>query len=157
MNAIQKLRQLTDAITANTNPLQTQRDWELVARLLMRASNDLDAIDDAVKTQDAAKLDAIVSALENPQAAAPKPAKVVDSDAFGHDDKAAALRAFKKRLKIMRLSDESKLGGRYTSGGKHSKIDAIEPPTDYPAAMWKALAAEGKLVDTGQGFYSLPE
>ncbi|MAY75388.1 MAG: hypothetical protein CMJ31_11855 [Phycisphaerae bacterium] len=64
------------------------------------------------------------------------------------------MRAFKKRLKLARLNDESKLGGRYTSGGKKSKIDAIEPPTEFGPEVWRALAAEGRLRHTGQGFYA---
>ena len=158
MNAVQKLRQLADAIAASADPLQVQKDWALAERLLMRASSDLEAIDEAVKTQDPAKLDALVRALENPApaAAASAEAPAVDPARFSHDDKAAALRAFKKRLKIARLSDESKLGGHYTSGGKTSDIDAIEPPTGFDPDIWKALVAEERLVYTGQGFYALP-
>ena len=71
-----------------------------------------------------------------------------------HDDKKAALRAFHKRLKLARLNDESKLGGRYTSGGKTSKIDAVEAPREFPERVWKALVADGTLRDTGGGFYA---
>jgi len=65
------------------------------------------------------------------------------------------MKAFKKRLKLGRLADESRLGGRYTSGGRTSKIDAIEPPREFEPGVWKALAAEGKLRDFGRGFYGL--
>lgn len=155
MNALQKLRQLADSIAANADPLQTQKDWELVERLLLRTGADPAAIDDAVGNKDAAKLDAIVTALETP-AAAPPPASASDPGAFSPDDKAAALRAFKKRLRVMRLSDESKLGSPYTSGGKRSNIDAIEPPSGFDPEIWRALVAEGRLIDTGQGFFALP-
>ncbi|TVQ63864.1 MAG: hypothetical protein EA378_00685 [Phycisphaerales bacterium] len=66
------------------------------------------------------------------------------------------MRAFRKRLKLGRLAEESKLGGRYTSGGKKSSIDAIVPPNDYPPELWKALAHDGKLINTGHGMYALP-
>jgi len=155
MNALQKLRQLADSIAANADPLQTQKDWELVERLLLRTGADPAAIDDAVGNKDAAKLDAIVTALETP-AAAPPPAAASDPGAFSPDDKAAALRAFKKRLRLGRLSDESKLGSPYTSGGKRSNIDAIEPPSGFDPEIWRALVAEGRLIDTGQGFFALP-
>jgi len=157
MNALQKLRQLADSIAANADPLQTQKDWELVERLLARTGADPAAIDDAVKTRDPAKLDAIVRSLEHPAPAAePSASPAADPGRFSHDDKAAALRAFKKRLRVMRLSDESKLGSPYTSGGKRSNIDAIEPPSGFDPEIWRALVAEGRLVDTGQGFYALP-
>ncbi|KAA0217538.1 MAG: hypothetical protein DYG94_01195 [Leptolyngbya sp. PLA3] len=68
----------------------------------------------------------------------------------------AALKAFKKRLKLARLADESRLGGRYTSGGRESQIDAIIPPNEFPAAVWKALEKAGRLKHTGQGFYAEP-
>lgn len=154
MNLVQKIRQLTDDIIKNANALQTQKDWELVASLLARTPVDQTALKAAVKAQDAAALDAIVAQLENP---APKPAPpTAPIPDFSHDDKTAALRAFKKRLKLQRLSDESRLGGRYTSGGRASNIDAITPPLDFPPEIWQALVADKRLVDTGQGFYALP-
>lgn len=155
MNLVQKIRQLADAIGSGQNPLQTQKDWEMVGRLLSRTPAEPRAVAEALASRDAGALDAIVRRLENPQAAPPPTAPPVAD--FPPDDKAAALRAFKKRLRIMRLSDESKLGGRYTSGGRASKIDAIPPPEDFPPDIWKALAAEGRLVDTGQGFFALPK
>ena len=64
------------------------------------------------------------------------------------------MHAFRKRLKLARLNDESKLGGRYTSGGKRSGIDAVQPPGEYPDRVWKALVQAGRLVDAGGGFYA---
>ena len=156
MNMIEKLREIADAITRNDDPLKTQEHWALAARLLPRTPADPGAVAEAVGARDAGALDAIVSRLENPVPPAPAPDPGVAAGAYSHDDKAAALRAFKKRLKLARLSDESRLGGRYTSGGRHSNIDAIEPPEDFPRDIWAALVAEGRLVDTGQGFYALP-
>ena len=43
-----------------------------------------------------------------------------------------ALKAFKKRLKLARLDDESRLGGRYTSSGGQSGIIGIFPPAAVP-------------------------
>ena len=67
----------------------------------------------------------------------------------------AALKAFKKRLKLTRLDDESRLGGGAMSGGKHSSIVAIVPPHQYPQAVWDELARQGKLRRAGQGMYEL--
>ncbi len=66
-----------------------------------------------------------------------------------------ALRAFKKRLKLARLEDESRLGGGPMSGGKKSSIVAITPPNQYPKAVWDELAKKGKLQYSGQGMYEL--
>ncbi|MBC6953582.1 MAG: hypothetical protein DYG93_08295 [Leptolyngbya sp. PLA2] len=66
----------------------------------------------------------------------------------------SAMRAYTKRLKLARLADESRLGNRYTTGGRKSAIDAIIPPEEFPPEVWKALARSGKLRDTGGGFYA---
>jgi hypothetical protein len=68
-----------------------------------------------------------------------------------------AMRAFRKKLKLSKLDDESKLGGRYTSGGRKSAIVAIQPPYGYAPEVWAALVADGRLRDTGRGFYELNE
>lgn len=68
-----------------------------------------------------------------------------------------ALGAFKKRLKLTRLDQESKLGGRRpTTSGKKSDIVGIVPPTDFPPAVWQELARQGRLKSVGGGFYTLP-
>ncbi len=64
-----------------------------------------------------------------------------------------ALKAFKKRLKLARLDDESRLGHK---GGK-SAIVAITPPFEFPRAVWDTLAEQGKLRRAGHGTYELVE
>jgi len=66
-----------------------------------------------------------------------------------------ALKAFKKRLKLSRLDDESKLGHGPMSGGKSSGIVAIMPPLQYPKAVWEKLVEQGRLKYAGQGLYQL--
>ncbi|MEM9066142.1 MAG: hypothetical protein AAGB51_11700 [Planctomycetota bacterium] len=153
MNLVQKLRSLVDSIAANKVPVQVQRDWDTVGRLLQRTPVNQAHASDVLAAQDIAGLDALVRTLEAPT---DEEKLTVDPEHFPKEDREAALRAFKKRLKLARLNDESRLGGRYTSGGKRSGIDAIQPPGEYPPEMWHALVAEGKLVDTGQGFFRLP-
>ncbi len=68
-----------------------------------------------------------------------------------------AMKAFKKRLKLTRLDDESSLGHGPTSSGKTSGVVAIVPPNQYPRAVWDALVAQGKLKYAGQGLYELPK
>jgi hypothetical protein len=80
-----------------------------------------------------------------------------DKTALDRENLKRAMKAFRKRLKLTRLDDESKLGGRYLSGGRHSKVDAIQPPNQYPASVWKELVRQGRLVDSGVGFYRLSE
>jgi hypothetical protein len=66
-----------------------------------------------------------------------------------------AYKAFKKRLKLTRLDDESRLGGGPLSGGRGSGIVAITPPREYPQAVWDELVRQGKLRRAGQGTYEL--
>ncbi|HPD31973.1 MAG TPA: hypothetical protein PLL20_18435 [Phycisphaerae bacterium] len=66
-----------------------------------------------------------------------------------------ALKAFKKRLKLTRLDDESRLGhGAVTKGGR-SGVQAIQPPLQYPKAVWDELVRQGRLKNAGHGLYTL--
>ena len=64
-----------------------------------------------------------------------------------------ALKAFKKRLKLMRLDKESgKIGGPLSSG-KASGIVAITPPSQFRQEIWDELVRQGKLKYEGHGTY----
>jgi hypothetical protein len=67
----------------------------------------------------------------------------------------AALKAFKKRLKLTRLDEESQLSRRPTTGGRGSDIVAITPPNQFPQAVWDELVKQGKLKNAGYGTYEL--
>jgi len=150
MNALEKLREVTDSIATADNGLKIVDAWALASRLITRFPVDAAESARVFKEQDHPGLDRLVHALEHPAPKqAPKPKRDI-SDA----DMKAAMRAFHKRLKLTRLDDESKLGGRYTSGGRVSKVDAIMPPNDFPPDVWQALAQAGRLKPVGKGFYA---
>jgi hypothetical protein len=69
----------------------------------------------------------------------------------------AAFKAFKKRLKLTRLDDESRLVGGPMSKGQGSSIVAITPPNQFSQAVWDALVNQGKLKKGGHGMYELVE
>ena len=73
------------------------------------------------------------------------------------EDLRLAMKAFRKRLKLMRLDDESRMGYGPTSSGQKSRVAAITPPDKYPKAVWQELAKQGKLKHSGGGLYSLVE
>ena len=56
-----------------------------------------------------------------------------------------AMKAFRKRLKLTRLDDESRMGYGPTSSGQQSGIVAITPPNQFPKEVWQELAKQGKL------------
>lgn len=68
-----------------------------------------------------------------------------------------AMKAFKKRLKLTRLDDESGLGHGPMTGGRSSGVVAIMPPNQYPRAVWDALVEKGRLKYAGQGLYQMAD
>jgi hypothetical protein len=68
-----------------------------------------------------------------------------------------AMKAFKKRLKLTRLDDESGLGGGPFSSGRGSGIVGIQPPNQYPREVWDKLVEQGKLRRVGGGLYALTQ
>lgn len=79
------------------------------------------------------------------------------SDSPTPEELKRAMKAFKKRLKLARLDDESSLGRGPMSSGKPSGIVAIMPPNQYPKAVWDELVARGRLKYAGQGLYQLAD
>jgi hypothetical protein len=67
-----------------------------------------------------------------------------------------ALKAFRKRLRLTQLDEESKLGGGPLSHGR-ARIVAIMPPNQFPPAVWDELVKQGKLKKAGGGTYELIE
>jgi len=66
-----------------------------------------------------------------------------------------ALKAFKKRLKLTCLDDQSRIGVGPLSGGHRSSIIGITPPDQYPKEVWEELARQGRLKKVSSGQYSL--
>ena len=68
----------------------------------------------------------------------------------------SALKAFKKRLKLTALDDDSRLGKGVFSAGP-TGIFAIRPPSQFPPEVWQELCRQGRLRDSGHGLYELPK
>lgn len=84
---------------------------------------------------------------------------MMESEATGEEITAEvmrrALKAFKKRLKLTALDEDSRLGRGAFSGGS-TGVCAIQPPNQYPDGVWDALCKAGKLRNIGHGLYELP-
>jgi hypothetical protein len=65
-----------------------------------------------------------------------------------------AFRAFRKRLKMMQLEDDSKLGHSPLTG-QRSTVTAIRPPSGFGREIWEELANQGYLKYDGGGLYML--
>jgi hypothetical protein len=68
-----------------------------------------------------------------------------------------ALKAFRKRLKVHRLDDESSSGRNPLSRGESSGILGVKPPEQHSQEIWDVLIAQGKLRDGGFGLLELVE
>jgi hypothetical protein len=68
------------------------------------------------------------------------------------DELKHALKAFKKRLKVTRLDDES---GLSRGGGKQSQVLGITPPAGHPPGVWEELVSKGKLKREMSNTYSI--
>ena len=66
-----------------------------------------------------------------------------------------AMKAFKKRLKLTALDEDSRLGKGAFSGGS-TGVCAIQPPNQYPDEVWAELCKQGKLRHSGHGLYEIP-
>ena len=66
-----------------------------------------------------------------------------------------AMKALKKRMKLTRLDDESRLGHDAMSSGRKSSIMAVQPPEQYPAEVWQALEAKGRIRGDRNGLYEI--
>lgn len=153
--------------SAHTQLKSTPADQMKVGRLV--AQRDLKGLAALIEqlSKERVNAPARAEAATAPTAAAPTPsapaatssASPPPSDATGPTPEVlkSALAAFKKRLKVSRLDAESKLGGRGLTGGKASGIVAIQPPSQFPKAVWDALVAEGKMRYSGSGLYELKE
>ena len=69
----------------------------------------------------------------------------------------AAFKAFKKRLRLTQLGEDSTLSRSPMTSGRRSDVVAIQPPSQFPQAVWDELVKQGRLKHAGQGTYELVE
>ena len=65
-----------------------------------------------------------------------------------------AYKAFKKRLKLTKLDDESRLGRSPLTGGG-TGIESIIPPREFKQEVWDELVKRGQLSKDSDGFYRI--
>ena len=121
--------------------------WEEARRAVDACGEEDAELSAAIEARDADALAGIVEQWRSGERALP----AKDRSAMKR-----AMKAYRKRLKVMVLDAESSLGGGPMSGGRSASIVAITPPSDHPSDVWKELARQGRLVDAGHGMYELP-
>ena len=99
-----------------------------------------------------------VSSSHWPQSNEPEPSESAPSEPVPtKQELKAAMKAFRKRLKLTCLDDQSKIGVGPMSSGQQSSIVGITPPNQYPQSVWEELARRGRIKYSGNGQYELGE
>jgi hypothetical protein len=148
--AMAKLQELLSAVKAMPDPRRATNEWKQVFKLLQPSGLPAGRINGVVGMRDVAGLEALLASLAAP---AGPPA----DDAPDADTLRKALHAFRKRMSLTVLDEESKLGrGPLSKGAVDASQRAITPPADWPAEVWQELVRQGRLHYIGHGFYELP-
>mgnify|MGYP006908248800 CR=1 FL=1 len=142
-----KLDTLLTTSKGYTDPRRAQAEWKQVYNLLKGTSAKGNHLDNVVARRDVEDVEAIIATLRGDA-----PSGASDTPAIDEDTLKAALKMFKRRMKFAKLDDVSKLDVRNaTSKGESSSIAAIEPPREYPKAVWDELIRRGVLKAMGGG------
>ena len=147
-----RLDKLAAAIRACDDPRRATGEWKQVYRLLQKAELPPDHVTGVVGMRDLAGLDELLDRLRHPEAPPPAGDDVPDEETCKR-----ALRAFRKRLALSRLDDQSRIGGHgpLTQGSDSRVSTAIVAPSEWPDAVWQELVRQGKLRYLGRRLYEL--
>jgi hypothetical protein len=149
---------------AGSDPAAAGPIWGAAHKLLLKAKADPGELARLIATRDVEGLRRLVATLHGdrpPEEPAGEEAPTPGAPAAGPNIPAETLKkamhAFRRRLKLVRLDHESKLGVGPMTSGRKAEIDAIMPPREFPEEVWQALVAEGRLRPAGKGFFMLAE
>jgi hypothetical protein len=151
---VARLDELLAAIGGYADPRRAADEWKQVYKLLQKTDVPPARFTGVVGMRNVPGLAELVDELREPGATAAVAATAA-ANAPDAETLKQALRAFRKRMDLTRLDEESKLGrGPLSKGSGHSAA-AITTPTEFPEAVWQELARQGKLRYIGHGFYEL--
>ena len=144
---IRQLRELKSAIEGYDDPRRASDEWKKVYKLLKTTPLPPGRVSGVVGMRNVPGLGELIDQLQAPEPAA--------GTAPDPETCKRALHAFRKRARLTRLDDESKLGRSPLTKGADKSLGAIQPPSEYPAEVWQQLVREGKLRYLGHGLYEL--
>ena len=145
-----KLNDLLSAIRASADPRRAADEWKQSFRLLQKSGLPADRVSGIIGMRDVDGLAGLISELQDPPSAAAPVAEVPSAETC-----AAAFQAFRKRLSLAVLDEESKLGRNPLTKGAASSLAGIVPPGEWPDAVWQELVRQGKLKYIGHGCYTV--
>ena len=183
--ALQNVSEIASDLFLCDNPKKEARLWERAAKALTHTGVDAQQFERIVADRDIEGMTRLINQLtiptrsstgprtpDGPNTASPPPATastpqtpVLETASAPTSEPSVAppdavtlkraLKAFRKRLKLTRLDEESKLGVGPLTSGARSSVVAITPPNQFPPAVWEKLIEQGKLKRSGTGFYAL--
>lgn len=146
-----KADQLLTAIKAFPDPRRATAEWKQVYALLKKTPAAGSHLDNLVAARDVA---ALAKAIVGLRASAAVDPSQLSASTIDDATLRAALKGFKRRLKLVRLDEESHIDLRDPmSKGGPGEISAIEPPREWAMEVWVELAARGCLRRSGGGMY----
>jgi hypothetical protein len=148
-----QLEQLLVAIGGYPDPHRASAEWKQVYKVLQKTDLPAPEATHVVGMRDLAGLKAVIERLSAPEGTPPPAA----AEVFDDDTLRKALHAFRKRMSLTVLDEESKLGYSPLTRGKDASVAAIRPPQEWPDALWQELVRQGRLRYIGHGFYEVPK
>jgi hypothetical protein len=145
------LDELLSAIGEFDDPRRASSEWKQVYKLLQKTDIRPGRITSMVGMRDVPGLTQAIEELSAPESDAP----AAPTDAPDAETCKKAFKAFRKRVSLTKLDDDSKLGRSPLSKGASKGALAITPPMEWPTEVWRELARQGKLRDVGHGMYEL--
>lgn len=142
------------SLLGQMDPDESGPRWGELQRLLVKAKADPNDVAGAIAGRDLSAIEHIINVLEGLEEAEEPLEEVLPE--FPQEVLRDAMKAFRKRFKLMRLDHESKLGRSPLSTGKDASFESILPPEQFPTDVWPVLVSKGELESTGRGFYKIP-
>ena len=149
VTTVSQLEKLRMAIEGYDDPRRASGEWKQVYKLLTKTELASDRVTHIVGMREVAQLAELIDELRNPITESPPQGELPSRETCRR-----ALRAFRKRLALTRLDEESRIGGHSAlTSGADPRMSAIVPPTEWPDCVWQELVRQGKLRYVGHGFY----
>ena len=145
---LESLGALLDKIRGYDDPRRAAAEWKQAYRLLQKADLPSGRVNAVVGMRDVAGLAELVCRVGAP----------ADSQAqIDPETLKKAYEAFRKRLKLTVLDEQSTLGRSPLTKGAGSAVAVVAPPVEWPAEVWQELVRQGKLRYAGGGLYALKD
>ena len=149
---VTRLDELVAAIRGYEDSRRAAHEWKQAYDILLKTDLPPGSVRHVVGMRDVVRLAELIDQLRAPAAASASP----PADAPSDETCKKALQAFRKRLSLTVLDEESKISSHSPlSKGAGASVAAIVPPREWPESVWQELVRQGKLRYIGHGFYEV--